>query len=500
MKPPKTPFLTATLLTFSLCMTGCSSLSGSPSRQTPITNTSSEPSQPSASTPAAMSDAASHQSESTAFKPLDSSIYTPLPFRHPDMIKPQLIKECEDYITLVESYMEDSAFESMENTNVKTISQLLSGHYEVTGRRDKNGREYYIALRRTDAPTYDDFQSLSIGYINTQICQIGYYQETSDEIILYRIPDFLVTVFTEKQGETIFDMLCLIPTSLSNDTVFSYAFDERGRLQLNFVKSHTGLSFHKDGEPCIDFYYQDEDTLDFWSEPYPCCIPLDKEDCSTLISLLDIQKNQDGNGISFESHGKVLDYVRTIDSSIRTTGARFFLDNTTYQLLGSQSSAGYLVSYNESDFEKTNITLFNNQPVFSYIINKVNKAAGQDYGSFTDTWFELPLVKASLDFPQLETKEDDSISLITKSQTIVEPEKLTLLSKLLSEAIHGHEALSGCPYTGILTLTREDGETLQMFVATDSCDSITYEGRIGFEYGSQKELSNIFDKAIPSWK
>lgn len=81
-------------------------------------------------------------------------------------------------------------------------------------------------------------------------------------------------------------------------------------------------------------------------------------------------------------------------------------------------------------------------------------------------------------------------------QTITEAEKLERLSKLLGNAIRGHEALNGCPYVGGLELEREDGETLQMFVAADSCDSITYEGRIGFEYGEQQELAEIFDEAM----
>ncbi len=41
---------------------------------------------------------------------------------------------------------------------------------------------------------------------------------------------------------------------------------------------------------------------------------------------------------------------------------------------------------------------------------------------------------------------------------------------------------------------------MQMFVAADSCDSITYEGRIGFMYGGQEKLAEIFDEAMMSLK
>ena len=33
-------------------------------------------------------------------------------------------------------------------------------------------------------------------------------------------------------------------------------------------------------------------------------------------------------------------------------------------------------------------------------------------------------------------------------------------------------------------------------VAVDSCDSITCEGRIGFEYGRQADLAEIFDEVM----
>ena len=34
------------------------------------------------------------------------------------------------------------------------------------------------------------------------------------------------------------------------------------------------------------------------------------------------------------------------------------------------------------------------------------------------------------------------------------------------------------------------------FIATDSCDSMAYEGKIGFEYGKQSDLAAIFDDAM----
>ena len=66
----------------------------------------------------------------------------------------------------------------------------------------------------------------------------------------------------------------------------------------------------------------------------------------------------------------------------------------------------------------------------------------------------------------------------------------------MGNANQGHEAVSACPYKGVLNLERQDGEILEMFVAVDSCDSITCEGRIGFEYGRQADLAVIFDEVM----
>ena len=55
---------------------------------------------------------------------------------------------------------------------------------------------------------------------------------------------------------------------------------------------------------------------------------------------------------------------------------------------------------------------------------------------------------------------------------------------------------SACPYVAPVDFVREDGETLRIFVATDSCDSMAYEGRISFEYGRQADLAAIFDEAM----
>ena len=196
------------------------------------------------------------------------------------------------------------------------------------------------------------------------------------------------------------------------DTAFFYALDHNGRLQLDFLSQHPGLSFYReDNDSSIRFLYQDQDTVKFCSEPYSCYIALSQKDTDTLKQLLHTPQVPSDINAGFESHGQLLDYMRTVDSSIRTTGASFSVEGSTYELLGSKDSAGYIISHDEAGTEGSLFRLEYNQPVFSFIIDKIKEVTGMDYGSFTDTWFDIPLISATLDFPNLTALEDGTLTI-----------------------------------------------------------------------------------------
>lgn len=487
MKNCKTYILTIAALTCFLSVQGCHPSS----EHTP--ETESAPSTESIPT-------ASSSSESDTEKKDSEEAF--LVFPNPDMVSQKLIEDSEDYAVLVESYLKGSSFKPMESSQTDALARQLGGHYEVAGRTDGKGREYYLALRRKDAPVYDDFSSLSVGCTggstpSEQICQIEYYNEAIEPVLLYQLPNLSINIFQNGSTSQALDMFCFYPYDSVGDTTFLCALSDSGRLQLDFLNQHPGLTFYReDDDSCIRFLYQDQDTVKFYSEPYPCYIALSQEDTDTLKQLLQKPQTSPDIKTGFESHGQLLDYMRTVDASIRTTGARFSVEGITYELLGSRDSAGYIISHDEAGTEENLFRLEYNQPVYSFIIDKINEVMGVDYGSFTDAWFDIPLISATLDFPNLTASEDGTLTSCVQSQTVLDPEKLARLSRLLKQAVDGHESLSACPYVGILNLTREDGETLQMFVANDSCDSITYEGRIGFEYGKQEYLAEIFDNAM----
>ncbi len=415
-------------------------------------------------------------------------------FKERERVDEELLEECDVFASLAEQYMEDTPFMPAEDGQAENLEEQLSGHYEVAGRKAEDGREYYMAVRRRDAPVYEDLDELSVGYVYRagsveEVCQIGYYDGDAKETVLYEIPGYIVESCMDRGSESALDMFCLIPQSASEDGVFLSAFQENGRKQLEFIGMHPELSYHEEGKNCIVFYYQDEDTLAFYPEPYPCYIHLDEGESEKIRTLL--EKGQDQKQ-GFADHREAIEWLRKEAPSVRTTGASLDLDGRVYELLGSRDGGGYVIG-REEDMA---CWLMRGEQIYPYVLDRIKEAVGKDYGDFTDNWFDGGLVKASLVFPRMEEGEDGGWTPMVGRQTITEAEKLERLSKLLGNAIRGHEALNGCPYVGVLELEREDGETLQMFVAADSCDSITYEGRIGFEYGEQQELAEIFDEAM----
>lgn len=402
-----------------------------------------------------------------------------------------------EYVALVESYIDEAEFKQMDASKTKQLSDMLLGHYNITGRTAGNGMDYYLAFRRTDAPIYSDFDSVNIGYYSGpdttgDVLQIGYYDKEINSTILYEIPGYLLLEMP--LGNSTLDCFCLGISKNSNETVnqtFHLAFTQSGRDQIDFIKDNPGLSFYSEDNPSIEFYYQDDDTLKFFSSPYSCYINISKDELDEIRAALtsshvekDIKSRQDAWA-----------YLQMKDSSIHSTGATLHLDGIQYVLLGNSNTTGYMMSVSD---ENEFLSLEYNETIYNFVISKIKDIVKIDYDNFDSQWFKPPLKSASIDFPERVEQAEGSYTSDLRSQIVTDVEKLKALSKLMDKAINSNEiyGFSGCPYVATIIFTREDGETLRIFIATDSCDSLAYEGRIGFEYGNQFDMATIFDDAM----
>lgn len=403
------------------------------------------------------------------------------------------------YIALVESYMDDSVFRPIEEDGIRELSKLLQGHYDITGRTDGNGFNYYMAVRREDAPVYDDFKDVSISYYSEagtdgEELRVGYYNNQGEENILYSLGGY--SLLDMPFGYDTLNSFCF---GLSEPGIgvmnpsFLYAFDENGRAKLDFLKNKPGLSLYDDITPSIRFYYQDDDTVKFYSEPYPCRIALDDDKAEMIRGLLT------SLGIEDVIHTRqgAFHYLQN-NRAIRPTGAFLDIDGREYEFWGSCDTPGYMVISSGVDNE---FAIGYSEELYRLVMDEINDVVGMDYGSFDPEWFKKPLKSAAISFPEFLIPGDggeDTFQFEVRTQTILDRKKLDVLSKLMDQTVNDTNlyGFSKCPYEAAIDFLREDGKTLRIYAATDSCDSMAYEGRIGFEYGSQAELAAIFDEAM----
>lgn len=403
----------------------------------------------------------------------------------------ELPKPLNDYIARVESYMDGAVFRQMEDSETKELSDMLLGHYEIIGRTAGDNMDYYLAIRLSDAPVYDNFKNIATGWISESdidesIFQIGYYDQNSNEHLLYELDGYTILDFPYESNTL--DSFCIGVKETSSASVSSaFQYKIIHNEIMDFIQSKPGLSLYEEGKPCIQFYYQDEETVTFTSAPHSCYLPLDDTETEKLRNLLSASERQD----NLKTRGEALKHLSKKGYPIYTTGASLCLDGYTFDLIGDCDSSGYLVSMQTL---QGSFSYVYNEELYDFVMDKIQASVNMDYRNFDPGWFHIPLTSAHIDFPESMPMSSDSL----RSQTVTDTQKLKKLSTLMDHAINDEEnyGFFGCPYNAIITCTREDGETLRLFAATDSCDSISYEGRIGFEYGKQADLVAIFDDAM----
>ena len=58
-------------------------------------------------------------------------------FEDPGMVREEVLAQCQAYGALVESYVGSDSFGPANNERVRELTEFLSGHYEVAGRKDR---------------------------------------------------------------------------------------------------------------------------------------------------------------------------------------------------------------------------------------------------------------------------------------------------------------------------------------------------------------------------
>ncbi len=407
--------------------------------------------------------------------------------------------QAREYMDLVEDHL-GGRFSDMEYIELEELAALFQGHYDIIGRKDESGRAYMLALRREDAPVYEDMKHADIATVyeanDSEYLQIGYYDKEDESRLLYKLSGYeLREIPVSEEPLSVF----CVSEAAKEDALWSaqdlMAFSDTGRKWLDFMNGHPGLALREGDESGIEFYYQDGDTISYWSEPYRCFLPVTDEEQTEFERLL-TESDREKEALTY---GEAREQMRK--AGLYSTGVYVYMPEHVYQLFGNHENPVFLELPKNEEYpsvSKQPVAIIQGGEAWEQIIGRLDRVMQADYGSFDGSWFERPLERAVLHFPEM-IREDGTIQGIEKRvQTIEDPQKLEKLSKLLEGAIQCGEVFgfSACPYNGELILTREDGDVQRIYIATDSCDSMAWDGRISFEYGGQKELAEIFDEAM----
>lgn len=148
-------------------------------------------------------------------------------------------------------------------------------------------------------------------------------------------------------------------------------------------------------------------------------------------------------------------------------------DQMVYPELYGYSGLEFFVSqetYEQTDRENGEITM----PALE-IANKRCRFETEEPSEIHD------IVKVEMELYSPYGDEKDSS---VREYELTEPEEIRELSEILSSAEFTGEGK--CPYTGVLTLTRNDGKKITVSLATDSCDGFTIGSYSFFSPGKEK--------------
>lgn len=131
-----------------------------------------------------------------------------------------------------------------------------------------------------------------------------------------------------------------------------------------------------------------------------------------------------------------------------------------------------------------------NREAVDWLRSLVRDTMGYDLLEYPERWKsgDDVYVQATLQFPDHQGE--------LHTQTIEDAQSLEKLANLVRESnvLYGG---SGCPFDGVLTMQTQNGETITMFAASDSCGVLSSQGMIYLEYGDQQALFELFPECDP---
>ncbi len=334
---------------------------------------------------------------------------------------------------LEEHFSDGLEFSDMDAAQAESYGSEIGEYYEFVGRETEDGFGYVLGFLKGEENPFEGRSQ----FWNDGIYTIAEYVELEDGEIEEQTLYSMEEVEFINLGED-FEIIFLQPISLGMPEELQMAFSQRhcngeeGRAYLQDVmEREVRLTAPDDGAYLEVYRYEDgRRRREF--------IPLTaEEEAQIMESDALIQPDWYGG-----------------------YGLQFFVSQETYEATGEEkgpiTAAALSIVEERCAFEAMNLSEIHD------------------------------IVKAEMHIERWDWEEGSD----TTSVEITDPEQLAELEAIFAGAEASAE--SKCPYRAVVTLTREDGETLTLTLATDSCDGFIY-GSIGSYYMGNAGAERVWE-------
>lgn len=331
-------------------------------------------------------------------------------FETEDAYEPLSQEEKDEVIKFLEKFEDKYVFTDMDQELAVSYGEPIAEYYDFLGRKTEDGYGYVLAFRKTGK---DPLENLSIygldGYTEAEIWD----DQKSESKVVY---SFKKTgwIYRGDNGDILYlqpiDME--EPEELQKVFVYQYCSGEEGVLYLEDAVER-GIRFTPPDTEAYLAADRFENGKEYWE-----------------FAILTKEEEQE-----------ILDSDEWVDADLYGEyGLQFFVSQETYE---------------NEEKEEAEIT-----------VRAVEIAKEKFRFEIVEPKEIHDIVKAELSMHVWDNDEDKDFSVVT--EVLEDVSQLKELEDILSNSKIAGEGK--CPYTGALTLTREDQREIVVYLATDSCD------------------------------
>ena len=331
-------------------------------------------------------------------------------------------EEQMEAVRFLEQFESELTFTDMEPAQASFYGEALDEGYDFIGRMTDEGYGYVLGFKREGS---DLLAGLSV-YGKDDYVEAGQWNEEEDEEeVIYTFLE-ISDLYQGEGNEVIYIQPSdyTMPEELQNVFLYRYCDGQDGIRYLEDVMER-GVRF----TPPSSGAYLSVDRFENGRQRWEYIPLTEKEEMDLLAS---------SSLIAPELYGKF--------------GLQFFLSQESYEEMGRGEG---MISSAALDIakERCRFQVWEPQEIHD-------------------------IVKAELCFIHYEENMEESVDAgasgttdrkqIKETEVLTDPDRLARLVELLSSSVPSDEGK--CPYSGVLTLTREDGEEIVVHLAMDSCD------------------------------